>query len=783
MANLFPNQHIPNSKKNKTWVRLHRDYAVSLLSASSPRIARITKAMNGYNLRHNPMGVENLTAPYNKKSNRTNYVAYPWLRPKIKLLNNEFLLRPLNATVHTINQTAKNNKLDNYETLLGAVTAKKHIEKLRENGVDPLEGMQIPDQVGEKEKAEAFKDLNQDLMQTIIDEQIPVLDIKFKLAKCFLDLKLGGDCWGRVFVDENGDEQFSRIDPRNRVAEEIEDDTFFQRSPAKGHRELMPIHDILLSFKLTPDQQTWLESQRTSYINTNVALGNGYTKINGAVCAPVIFLEWYSVEPVYTKISPKTKRQLAFDDSTDVVRMDMPISWYEKDEELHKQKSRIFQEKRKNGTPLNGQPFIKGKLNPDADYDVEIGYREVAYREVFIGNGENGIAVYSGQANSEDDCVVDLIKMPFTTVRVDNKKDVYSLSYVGARFDVINGETVSIYEEGDRFAKVLDNIMYQMLKELAKFKGKAIFFNEDGLKKKATIQTVMYDVVNDGFTVFSPSAQGNATGRQMTPAELIQQVDIGFSESFPRLVEMKREMQTTLDRLIGINEQREGNTMASETATNAQSDKRASQVMTEGLFYLMGLFTNRVLDLLCETTKLTWGIYKKEKGRVILGDKLFNFMEITETLAQQDYGVFLADGGKEMRLREKWEQDAQAALNAKDLRFKDIVQSDMATTLVEYRDILLKAYDEMEQIRSASAAQEQQANAETQKRALETQIQIAKEDREDRQLNEKDNIRLKADEEIRIGKSLGLHKAKNDLILASHDAEQQNLLNSESPIQ
>lgn len=783
MANLFPRQTIPNNEKTKSWVIQHRDYAISLLSASSPRIARITRAMNGYNLRHNPLGVENLVAPYNKKTNRTSYVAYPWLRPKIKLINNEFILRPLNTTVHTINQEAKSSKLDNYETLLGAVSAKKDIETLRQNGVDPLEGMQIPNEINDEVLASmSIKDMNEDLMQLIVDEQMLALDMKFKLAKCFLDLKLGGDMWARVFVDHNGDEQFSRIDPRNRIAEEIEDDTFFERSPVKGHRELMPIHDILMSWKLNEQQVNYLESQRTNYLQGNPTVGNGYTKINGAVCAPVIFLEWYSSEAVYTKISPKTKKQLSFDDSEDTIRMEMPASWYENNIELHQQKSKTFQEKRKNGEALDGQPYSKGKPNPNQDYDVEIGYREVAYREVFIGNGNNGISVYSGAAKTEEESVVDLIKMPFTTRRVDNEKDVYSLSYIGARYDVVNGETLSLYEEGDRFAKVLDNIMYQITKELGKYKGKSIFFNEDGLRKKSKIQDVMYDIVNDGFTVFSASAQGNSTGRPMTPTELIQSLDIGFSESFPRLVEMKREMQITLDRLTGINEQREGNTKSSETATNAQSDKQASQVITESLFYLMGLFTSRVFNLLCETTKLTWGIYKKEKGKIILGDKMFKFLQMSETFSQQDYGVFLTDGGKELRLRQKWEQDAQAALNAKDLRFKDIVRADLAPTLVEYRKSLEASYSEIEQIKAKSAQEENQAKQQLAKQSLDTQIQIAKEDREDKQLNEKDNIKLKADEEIRVGKALGIHKAKNDLIASAHDFEQQNNLAQEPSI-
>ena len=138
----FPRQDILNSEKTHAWVKQHFDYADSILSASNPRIAKFTRLYNEYNGRINPYSVEYLTRTYGKK-NRTKYISYRWSRPKINLINNEFLLRPLDATVYTINEAAKTAKLDNYEMLVGAVTAKKDINVLQQNGVDPMEGMEI----------------------------------------------------------------------------------------------------------------------------------------------------------------------------------------------------------------------------------------------------------------------------------------------------------------------------------------------------------------------------------------------------------------------------------------------------------------------------------------------------------------------------------------------------------------------------------------------------------------------------------------------------------------
>ncbi len=799
MSSALPRSDIYDYEKNRSWVKQHFEYAISLLSSANPRINRITRALNGYNLRYNPKSVETLTNDSGYQANRQGFIAYPWMRPKIDLIVNEFLLRPLSTTVYTTNSAARTAKLNHYETLVGAVTAKKEIEKLRENGVDPLEGMAIPDTLNDEVLASmSFKDMNEDLMQIIIDECTLELDMKLKLKQYFFNIAVTGEAWSRLYVDENGDEQFANIDPRHRIAEEIDDDIFFERSSIRGHEELMPLHTVFSQFKLTKSQRDSINAQ-ASNILPNTMQG-AYRKINGASCVRVIFLEWDGVEAVYTKISPKTARQLAFDNSSDTIRMDMPASWYEKNIPLHEQKSKTFQEKRKNGTPLDGQPFVNKKPNPNIDYDVEVGWKQVLYRDILIGTD---ILVYAGQGDKQTDgniagqpsvtepvnvtvvppdsgtdtkpysvegSVVEYIRAPFTMRREDDKKNVYAGTYTGCRFDVVNGETVSLFEVGDRFAKVLDNIMYKAGQELAGFKGKTIWFNEDGLRRKATIKQIMYEAVNDRFVVFSASGQNNVTGRNITPQELLQQTDIGFSASFPELIRFKQEMQATLDRLTGINDQRMGQTLASETATNAQSE-----TITEGMFYLMSLATEKIFTKLCETTKLTWGLYKTEKAKIILGDKLFRFMQVTNSIAYQDYGVHLLDGGKALKLTEQWGQDAQAALNAKTIKFKDKVAFDLAPSLIEKSKVLEAAEARVEKMMQDEAAQEQKAQADNVQAQIASNEKIALETREDNQKNQKDNIRLEADEEIRVFNATNGAKAQSQLIIDQNKIEQSNL--------
>ena len=243
----FPNQNIAEVKKDKDWIKLHFDYARALLKNSEGRISRFTRLDDVYNGKISPASTAYLTNQYGKK-NKTKYISYRIGRPKIDLINNEFLQRPLESTVYTINESAKTARLDNFEFMLGAAHVKPITDKMKENGVDPLEGMTPPDLQDENAWAKmSTKDKHQELMQVILNEQIPALRVKEKLAKIFQDIEIKSMGYGKIDVDYLGNEDVKRIDPRFAIFEEIENDTFIEKSVVMGHLEIIPIHKFMLS--------------------------------------------------------------------------------------------------------------------------------------------------------------------------------------------------------------------------------------------------------------------------------------------------------------------------------------------------------------------------------------------------------------------------------------------------------------------------------------------------------------------------------------------------------
>jgi hypothetical protein len=731
----FPNQNIPEIKKDLNWVKEHFRYAESLLEAANSRNERFTRLFNTYNGISDPMSTAYLTNAYGKR-NKTKYISYRIARPKIDLINNEFLQRPLQSTVYTINESAKTAKLDNYEFLLGAAHAKEAIGVLNESGVDPLNGMEVPD-ITDTDiwNSMSTKDKNQEVMQTIINEQIPALRLKEKLAKNFQDLENVAMCYGKVEVDHKGDENYKRIDPRDSIFEEIENDTFIERSPVMGHREKMPIHDILLSFNLGQKDAEKLENVRmspSSYV-MNSTYRNRYFYQNGQVCADVIFLEWKSIEASYFKKSPKTKAQLEYDSSTDYHMLELNTDSYLKSIESY------------------NKDVKAGK------YEVITKYKEVLWEAIQIG----------------DDIIPYARKKQYTMRRVDKPADVLCFSYTGALFNTVNGERVSLMEIVENFSNMFDITMYQILKELNKAKGKVLGYNRGALPKGTTLKNVMYNALNDSFIDYDSTGIGNMSGKDIDITNMFKEIDLGMSSSFSPLIALKQEILATVDRLTGINENRQGQIAASSTASNAQESIQASRTITEGLFYLMSLYSEKVLLKVVETTKITWGLSKVEKGKIILGDAKFKFMQVTKDIAYQDYGVHITDSGKEMMVRAKLDRFAESALNAKDLRFQDLVKFELSETLADATKVLEKAFQQMTELRQKEVAQQQQGQSQLNQQQLEAQMQMAREDREDKQRQELDKIVLKGDTDIRVNDAKSNTDNRNKMIVDQNKFEQE----------
>ena len=172
--------------------------------------------------------------------------------------------------------------------MIGAMMAKKEIEELKDKaGVDLMEGAPIPESEDDPLwEAMSPKDKQEVIMQIIVDEQIKSLKLIKKFGECFRDARIAAKCFAKIEINQDGDVDLVRIDPLDFIYEEIDGDDFLEKSPIKGCRTRMPLHEILRRYELTQKQRDLLyaiQENPDPYIRRS---GGMLTQNNQGIMAP-----------------------------------------------------------------------------------------------------------------------------------------------------------------------------------------------------------------------------------------------------------------------------------------------------------------------------------------------------------------------------------------------------------------------------------------------------------------------------------------------------------------
>lgn len=738
----FPSQSGFQIHKDKKWYQSHLDYAQALLYNRAGRIDELSEAFNGFNGIKTRASEERVAA-FTKThgvNNRSKYITYRAHKTKIQVMVGEFLTRPLAATVETINKEAKSAKMKQMDFWYGAMIAKSELEHLRDKvGVDVMEGAPIPsseeDPLWQKMSP---KDKEEEIMQVILNEQIPNLDLKSKFSEGLLNCAITAEIFGKIERDQEGDTNFINIDPRDAIFEEIKGDTFLEKSPIMGCRQWMSVHDVLRRYRFTPEQVKMLEDIASNPQNYYSQYGNSIRpNPAGGVIVEVIHIEWKSVLPTYYKKMQKTPNQLLFDSSEKYIVHELDTKQYESNKEWY------------------DKQVEKGK------FEIEIKYAEDLLEATRIG----GIKELD----------MNLQRCQYQMRRVDDPAKILSSSYVGYLCNTVDGKRISMFNEMENWSNIFDITMYQILKELNKYKGQILGFNTAALGAKKSLKSLAYDMTNDSIVTYDTAGPGNFHGKDVSLNNILQTFDLGFSNSFPSLIMLKNDTLNMMDKMTGINESREGNIMASSTATNAQMNQQASRTITEPFFYGVYLFINKTLMKIVESTKITWAFYKIEKGEQILGTDKWKWLQVTQDIGFKDYGVHLQDGGKYAETKRFMEMLLQASLNSRELRPEDALNFALSETFASQTRALKDGWAKVKEINMQMQEQQLQSNQQIAQGQSETSLQLQREATEDAQANEKDNIILQGDTDIRVNDA----KSGNTIIQNEHkiNSESQNNMN------
>lgn len=733
----YPREDVSYStKQTDKYKKDHLDYAESLITKNNDSVNVITRLYNSYNgIKKN--GANDYIEKRYGKQNATKMVSFKVGRTKLNLLHGEQLKRPLSATVQTINSEAISEKMKQMDTLIGAMIAKKELEDLKNiAGVDVMEGAYIPD--GEDDPAWKKmnpKDKEEDIMQIILNNQIVELNLRKTFADLLLDVLICSMCFCKIDSDVNGDVKISRIDPRDAIYEEIENDDYLERSPMIGCRQRLTITEVLTRYTLTKDQRDRLDAARANpapFLGTD-GFSRGYMRmVGGQLMVDVIHIEWDGVEPMYFKKVKKTKSQKMFDPNGDYITLPINGMYYENNLEMHQEN------------------VNKG------EYEIETRYKIVKYEATRIGG-----------------CIdVNMRPKPYQPRPLDNPSFVTNTTYHGFICGTVDGKRVSIQSLIEPFDTMYDINAYQINKDLARAKGKALLYDLAGLPEGKKMKDILFSILNDGIVEYNSAAAGNFSGKNLDLVNAIKEIDLGLSQSLQYAITLQQNILNQLNQITGINENREGFIAASSTATNANSSISASRTITESIYYGMDIFTRKVMNSIVNLSALTWAFIKVDKGEQILGTEKFKYLQATKKLGFKNYGVHIDDGTRYMDIRRDMKELMTISLNAKEIRPIDAMKVLLSETTAQMEANLEASW---EQVRIA-AEKSNEANNQMQQQITEAklrqQIELANADREDRQKQEIDKIVVSADEQIRIDDN----KAKNKMF-ENQQVANNNLLN------
>lgn len=718
----FPDQTIPESQKGKEWVKKHLEYAQHVYDNSVERRKKILSLYDEYNGYVNPNKVKYLTEPYGKKSSQK-FISYRITFPKMQLIKGEWLKRPLNTTVLSVNSEAKSKKLKGVYEKLGMAEAPEVIDKLRnEVGVDVFNGAQVLDK-NAKDFHEKLnpKTLNEKYMQIILNHQKRNLDLKTKLSNNFFHVALGSECFGKVDILENNKVEYREIPPENAIYEEVEGDIFLEKTPIIGERRIMTPNDILIQFghkiKNEDDKKKLKEMIRTSnkFLSSEMnSKRNFYEIYQDGVGVEVMSIEWMGLEPVYYKVSPNKK------DPSSPYRKELSVEFYEANEKKIKRD-------------------VKKGL-----YEIEKSWTTVVWHATQIGH----------------DIIVDGVPKPYRIFRSDDPSTTW-YNYVGMIYNSVNGTRVSLQELMSELSFLYDTVMYQINRELAKNKGNVFVYDRAALPRGKSMSDVLYEVLEDQVLIVDSTAEGNFSGRNID-IKGISKVDLSATQSMAQLIGLRIDIQQTIDKISGINENREGQVSASSTATGIQQAATASRTITEPMFYFMEKYAERVFFRVIEKTKIAWVMLDSGEGDNIIGDEGKNLFELTEDLAYDDYAAYITDGTKEIEIRRTFETAAQAAINARELRIQDFYKLQLAETLADAKMVLDKGFEEVENIRQRDL----QAQRESEQLSVQTQIEGQRAMIEDSQQHDKEMAIIEA----AVKSELQKQKAKDTNLLNQGNA-------------
>jgi hypothetical protein len=340
-----------------------------------------------------------------------------------------------------------------------------------------------------------------------------------------------------------------------------------------------------------------------------------------------------------------------------------------------------------------------------------------------------------------EDLVVGVRPRPNQYKSLDNPNKV-RLPYTG-----IADHNLSIVKRIREIQYLYNIIMYRMELAIARAKGKLMVMDVAQIPRSEGMEMEewLYYTDTSGFAFINTFEEGKGMFQGQRPLfNQFTQIDLTLSNTIQQYIGIMDKLDGLISDITGVTPQRQGQVSQYETQGGIERSVVQSSAITEYLFYVHNRVKKRTLSNLIEECKLCW--IEGKKTQYVMDDMTRKIIDIDgEIFNSAEYGVFVNDSQKSNKVMSFIEANAQAAMQSGQATFDDIVNTLQTDSIASAKNILQKGRERAQQEAMQQQQQQQEAEAQQMREQQEYQLQIAREDREDKQAHELEKERIKGE--------------------------------------
>jgi hypothetical protein len=281
------------------------------------------------------------------------------------------------------------------------------------------------------------------------------------------------------------------------------------------------------------------------------------------------------------------------------------------------------------------------------------------------------------------------------------------LPYIGC---VYNGG-ISLIDLMKPHSYLYDMLWCKLEMELAKAKGGVLKIDIAQMPKSEgfDMEKWMYYADNLGFLVVN-TADESENPQQPTrhdSSKPFEYFDRGMSATVVQYIQFMDKLDALMGDVSGINNQRLGDTSASETLGGIQTAIQNSSYVTEPWFFQHDELREAVMTYMLELAKLAY--IDGKTTQYFVDDVYTEMLKVDgELFNDSDYGVFLSNSSQDAQIKEELKELMRMQIQKGEAKFSDIIAALKSNSISDIESRIAASERRAEEQAQAQFEQEQE---------------------------------------------------------------------------